>query len=388
MALFKKTKARENLPEEDRVWAEKITSRTAGNELLPAALLPTSTRLKYLVDHFKIYNPTVFAALKETIGNGTLENAKLLLDCFGASSGDISRAQMTELYGLAARSGRDDAWKGLEHVRPKLHSERLKSSEKIRIAITENWQAGTKKLLQKGLNLYDAETFEVALMTAIAEDSPLFKDIVTFAPRFSKFYGYASIMNGALDAIARKGDLEKAALLLDSDPSMSSDTSSLIAAAGAGNHDMLDFLVQRTPDFSVRGHDVLSELRRRYTNAPLAGYLEELIAAAEFKSEEESLRAEEEQREKERFSLPAPHTLAEKMPLPSGGTLTVLFNFSTRQQIFLAETAGRPAAPAIVNFSDIESRDAIRRAGERIVAMKGDAQAVEEVLSKQIRLEK
>lgn len=78
-----------------------------------------------------------------------------------------------------------------------------------------------------------------------------------------------------------------------------------------------------------------------------------------------------------RFALVTKDTLAEIQELPDGARLTILFNFALRQQMVVMQTPDLPpSAPAITNFDDIKNHQAIVAAGDKLIALGGDAQAV------------
>lgn len=60
-------------------------------------------------------------------------------------------------------------------------------------------------------------------------------------------------------------------------------------------------------------------------------------------------------------------------PLPSGGQLTMVFNFATAQQIVIAQMGDQLAAPTVVPFSRMENRHLLEKAVAAFVADGGDA---------------
>lgn len=90
-----------------------------------------------------------------------------------------------------------------------------------------------------------------------------------------------------------------------------------------------------------------------------------------------------------RFALVTKDTLAEIQELPDGGRLTILFNFALRQQMVMMQTPDLPSsAPAITNFDDIKNHQAIVAAGDKLIALGGDAQAVMPSRNRVIQLQK
>ena len=90
-----------------------------------------------------------------------------------------------------------------------------------------------------------------------------------------------------------------------------------------------------------------------------------------------------------RFALITKDTLAEIQELPEGGRLTILFNFALRQQMVVMQTPDLPpSAPAITNFDDIKNHQAIVAAGEKLIALGGDAQIVMPSRNKVMMLQK
>ena len=76
------------------------------------------------------------------------------------------------------------------------------------------------------------------------------------------------------------------------------------------------------------------------------------------------------------FVLTAPDTVARSLPMPDGGSLTVMFNFTLRQQIVVAQQGGvnTPAsAPTVIPFDMLGAPDALAAAALALENLGGNA---------------
>lgn len=76
------------------------------------------------------------------------------------------------------------------------------------------------------------------------------------------------------------------------------------------------------------------------------------------------------------FVLTAPDTVARSLPLPDGGSLTIMFNFTLRQQIVVAQQVGinTPAsAPTVIPFDMLGVSDALSAAAHALETLGGNA---------------
>ena len=76
------------------------------------------------------------------------------------------------------------------------------------------------------------------------------------------------------------------------------------------------------------------------------------------------------------FVLLAPDTVARSLPLPHGGSLSIVFNFTLRQQIVVAQQTGvnTPAsAPTVIPFDMLGAPDALSAAAEALQKLGGNA---------------
>jgi hypothetical protein len=117
---------------------------------------------------------------------------------------------------------------------------------------------------------------------------------------------------------------------------------------------------------------LITRLREKNHQAPAIDYLDRLYQKAVEQKEKQRLQ-------QERFSLVGTEALAETLPLPGGGTLTLLFNFATRQQIIMVKETSLSkdfSSVQVINFADVENYDAIERAGQKLIELGGDAKVV------------
>lgn len=75
------------------------------------------------------------------------------------------------------------------------------------------------------------------------------------------------------------------------------------------------------------------------------------------------------------FVLTAPDTVARRLPMPDGGHLTVMFNFTLRQQIVVAQQTGSnvaASAPTVIPFDMLGAPDALNAASDALRALGGN----------------
>ncbi len=89
------------------------------------------------------------------------------------------------------------------------------------------------------------------------------------------------------------------------------------------------------------------------------------------------------------FVLMAPDTVARSLPMPGGGSLTVMFNFTLRQQIVVAQQAGAQvaaSAPTVIPFDALGAPDALHAAADALQKLGGDAALADAAQRPQRRL--
>lgn len=88
--------------------------------------------------------------------------------------------------------------------------------------------------------------------------------------------------------------------------------------------------------------------------------------------------------ENERFTAPTKDILIETLPLPEGGKLTKVFNFTERRQYTSMTTQGLPpSTPAMTDFEDISNHDIVKCAAEILLHKGGDKDIIEKALAYQ-----
>jgi hypothetical protein len=180
-------------------------------------------------------------------------------------------------------------------------------------------------------------------------------------------------LSSALDRAAADGSKERVDLFLAKGAAIDHDNGeALWQAIYNSRFEMVDHLLSKGADLAAYGHLLVTRLREKNPQLPAIDYLDRLYQKAVEQKEKRRLQ-------EERFSLAGPETLAETLPLPSGGTLTLLFNFATRQQIIMVQEKSLSkelSSFQVINFADIENHDAIERAAQKLIELGGDAKAV------------
>jgi len=160
----------------------------------------------------------------------------------------------------------------------------------------------------------------------------------------------SSTINKALVTVAADGDTDKAALLLKhgADPN-ADDTASLLTAAKADRHEMVDLLLPHISFDSrgVKGDKIVTQLK--YNGADPA-----IVESIEKATQKLILKTLPLIQQDERFRRLNDTTLEEVQALSDGLTLSMLFNFSTRQQILVTHGANNSLSPpTAVSFDNI-----------------------------------
>lgn len=137
----------------------------------------------------------------------------------------------------------------------------------------------------------------------------------------------------------------------------------------------VNLLAECGVDFSAHAEAALDNTPEDMPRGKVFAYLDSLCDGrfARALAQEERL-----QLKTRRFSIVDRDTLLEKKKIPNQGTLTVMFNFATRQQIITNQN-DKCMAMTITNFSDLNDIEVLRLAADRFVALKGNPALVEGV---------
>ncbi len=185
-------------------------------------------------------------------------------------------------------------------------------------------------------------------------------DDLKFALQWAdRFSNKAANLAKCLRNVVEKGDREKTAILLDAGANPHMDSGRAMQEAIAGGHvGIIDLFIERGFRPDVMGREILDNLEAEKGGT---------YAYHHFKKIVEEYQPKHAPAGEDRYSLAAADTLAERQMLPDGGSLTILFNFTLRQQMVLTDKAN-----TIVNFDDV-APSIVARAYEQLVAKGGQA---------------
>ncbi len=185
-------------------------------------------------------------------------------------------------------------------------------------------------------------------------------DDLTFALQWGdRFSNKSGNLAKCLRRVVEKGDREKTAILLDAGANPHMDSGRAMQEAIAGGHiGIIDLFIERGFRPDIMGREILDNIE-----ADKGG----TYAYAHFKKIVEQYQPKAAAAPEDRYSLAAADTLAERQVLPDGGSLTILFNFTLRQQMVLTDKAN-----TIVSFEELAPA-VVSRAYEKLVAKGGQA---------------
>lgn len=125
------------------------------------------------------------------------------------------------------------------------------------------------------------------------------------------------------------------------------------------NTELLDFLMSHNIDIEKYGHKRLTEAKKASSySAEFAKPLQTAINRIEAK-------AAQVETDRKRYALPRPDVLSDTLLLPSGTTITTLFNFESRQQLIITENK-TGISTVVVDFDDIKNPAVIEKSLEKL----------------------
>ncbi len=336
----------------DRIWAKGLTREIAGNALIECASENNTVRTAYIIGTFYstkydddkgLKAHAVRTAIGEAIRKDAPDSLELLLKSFGPP-------WLTE-----------NSWSCSHYIFPLFScAAEMKSATAFETLIA--WQA--EKFGGNGCSVVD-----VANLAAHYDPEGLLPSALDYAESIKR---KSAALNGVLDIAAENDDRKKLDLMLARGADIHHDKGAVLyAAAKADRQDMVDYLLSKgaAADLTAYGSEIIEKLRENSAPASAVLYMEGLY-------EKTIVRQNNVKQEEKRFSLVGPDILAETLPLPSGGTLTLMFNFATRQQIVTTQESSG-AALQVVSFSAIEDPEAIERAAQKFIELGGDPKKTE-----------
>lgn len=374
--FFRKPKGWKDLSEADRKWVRSLSPEDGPDALLTCVRDNDPVCARFLVENgtrYMVTDRAFAAALAEALRRKNLRAVKAMMDADNTASfmPDDWRQRdryILSYYEAAAASKNMAAWRMLE-AWVTYHDFKANRPQEARLT-SVIVSAGFEEMILHRLE--HAGTGRARVLDdaiAAASGNPALMDMVLahagHLPETKK------VLDAALSRAAAEGltaDIDK---LIAAGANLNhTSCDPLLKAALNGRFEAVDHLLAKPAlDLAAYGHLVVARLREKAPQTGAAEYVQERYAALREKQERAQLQ-------QERFTLAAPDTLAEAVPLPTGGVLTMLFNFATRQQIIMVREKGAEPSVRIVNFADVESASAIDNAAKKLIELGGDAKVV------------
>ena len=231
------------------------------------------------------------------------------------------------------------------------------------IAAQEGFLDGIIRLLgARRLDTPNGMKIVEAALSAVAQSEDRAFDIIFENVKTVDFHRID--LTDVLEKVAATDSTYKASVLCDLGVNVNyNEGAALKAAAFHGQSAMIDFLIDKGARIDMYGEKILRDIIS-------TGAKKEHIDAFEARLRSNGSYVVLKESDK-RFSLAAPDTLSERQVLPDGGFLTVLFNFSTWQQMILMTGA----APVVIRFDDISRQDVLSEMHSKLQTLGGDAPA-------------
>jgi hypothetical protein len=394
--LFRKPKGWENLSEVEKLWVKKLTRKNAAKSLAPIVrdYRLSSKPVRYLLDNYFPAAGIIQDAIIAAVQTKSPELLQILYDYCGKQNADFYKDWKASfgLFTATANAGSKECWEIVWAGNKDLpNSLQIDEKSIARILVENSYSEGCCDFLEKKVKAGDTRVFLEALKAALDQSSPLSTDMFLTVVREAKRFPEARPELGeALITVAGAGSLKKVQHLLAS--GIPINHRAFDAAARKGHLEIVEYLVSKGANVELLAPELLPELVKSMgPGHEMVLYLDNFCDGhyrREFEAAEEKRKSlEEKRKEFESFTLVGKDTLSEIKTLPNGGTLTILFNFTTRQQMIMVQdnTGKQPSmALQVINFSDIENAEAVELAAQRFIALDGDPK----IAGEPIRLKK
>jgi len=140
--------------------------------------------------------------------------------------------------------------------------------------------------------------------------------------------------------------MDKTSLLLKNGADANRDDCEALHIAAANKDQKMVDLILPYVSLETCGDKIITQLQHKSTDPAIIRSIEIAIQKSVRQTVVEAAPVI---KEDERFQCVNEDTLAEVQPLPDGSSLTMLFNFRTRQQILIKDNA----SPAVVSFDNL-----------------------------------
>jgi hypothetical protein len=205
---------------------------------------------------------------------------------------------------------------------------------------------------------HESDAFYSALAAVNTADTARFKDILSLSNRFAK--DLESLNTLYIQAADRNLVGNAKDLLLEGANINAKNGVALYYAAKNNNADFFNELMQHI-DLEKHGAKILESIKSLPAySAPLIQPLQNIV-------DKMTLEADLLKADKLRYSIPRADILSDVLRLPSGITLTTLFNFESREKIIITENK-TAIDTVVISFNDLENfaiEDALKKLQDR-----------------------
>lgn len=362
-----------HLSGEDKTWVENIRSMGGWANALKAAVEENrGGRVEYLLGYHKISREDRTALVEAAIKAKASQPLAVLLAKRGFDFSDSSQGdrEYTHKFFKQVLQTRDiESWKLLVQYNDQASGSGIAKEKPVMMAAKAGWRAAVGHRLDRA-DSKDSAAFGLAL-EAMSTREP--DDLAFVLSWTAKFHNHGPALNEALMAVAEKGSLQKAALLLEkgADPNAEAGLP-MYNALAFGHKAVFELLVEKGGDLKTYGRDIVTRLRQQNPGSPLLDMATTRVEEAISRYERDAI----ESRGQQRYHLVAADSFSETLHLPEGRRLTTIFNFSMRQQTVIAETPAAEGYPssvgvAVRDFDDIKDPAVIEEAAAQLVKLGG-----------------
>lgn len=360
--FFNRPEGWKELSDADKAWARSVGDHNAMVELKRSLRADNTPRVRLILSNFERFGLQTNAFpgfFRDAVEHGARGCAALIIEClYERKRHDLAR----EILPMAARAQDRASWDALLSWNRK---DKFCQDGAIAVAAAEGSEELLKEVLVDAVNERKEHIFLAALRVASRHSFARTRFVAGWKNLFNEGQ---SLLNDAFYDAAIVGDFIPAERLRAAGADINHGNARTLAqAAGAYRIEVVKYLVRKGTDLKKHGSIIAADICRKYPETELSRYLDSFFGGVYEKQVKEEERKRQESR---RFACIDGDMLEERKHLSSGGELTLLFNFRTRQQYVLTRVQ-HAAAAEVVPFSDIDP-EVLRAAAERFVSLGGD----------------
>jgi hypothetical protein len=369
MAWFK-PKGWEELSKEDRDWLKEAKGLSVPEQLKLCARFNKPDLVGFLLKAYrkkKMNWEDVYQAALTAVEKESVEALKIILSYNSnfawVSGSDSDQAATIKLF-QAVLPDSISIWKILYTANTSAHWGKLGELDIIKTIKPEMSHDIFRFHLDRA-HKSENVIFQAFIKVGLQSTEKL-KFILGWTEKFSA----AIALDSALVSVIEAEDMEKTKLLLEknADPNYSGALA-LRTAIEKDNQEIIALLRPRM-NHENYGESLIAELKKKITDASKLEWLE--------KDVKESVARKFVKKNQENYILVDADTLSETKQLPSGMTLTTLFNFKSSQQIFIVEKTGEKQSLAVTekDFSEIGNQDYLEAMRLKFVELGGKSETI------------